>query len=163
MKRLTILLVSLALAAGMHAQGDAIDAILQQIEANNKQLRANAGLVSAQKLENKAENNLPNPSLSYSHLWDSDDKNVTVGELVISQGFDFPTLYATRGKLARMRNQALDAQAAALRQDILCSTSSNSSSSSVSATPKTWPSSTPNVSAQATPTPWRPTKSTWSC
>ena len=119
MKRLTILLVSLALAAGMHAQGDAIDAILQQIEANNKQLRANAGLVSAQKLENKAENNLPNPSLSYSHLWDSDDKNVTVGELVISQGFDFPTLYATRGKLARMRNQALDAQAAALRQDIL--------------------------------------------
>ena len=42
-----------------------------------------------------------------------------MGELVISQGFDFPTLYATRGKLNRVRNQVLDAQAAALRQDIL--------------------------------------------
>ena len=119
MKRLTIFLVSLALAAGMHAQDTGIDAILQQIEANNRQLRANTGLVSAQKLENKAENNLPNPSLTYAHLWDSDDKNITVGELVISQGFDFPTLYATRGKLNRLRNQALDAQAASLRQDIL--------------------------------------------
>ena len=119
MKRLTIFLVSLALAAGMHAQDTGIDAILQQIEANNRQLRANTGLVSAQKLENKAENNLPNPSLTYAHLWDSDDKNITVGELVISQGFDFPTLYATRGKLNRLRNQTLDAQAASLRQDIL--------------------------------------------
>ena len=80
-KRTTLLLVTLALAAGMHAQDNAIDAILQQIEANNKQLRANTSLVTAQKLENKAENNLPNPSLSYSHLWDSDDKNITVGEL----------------------------------------------------------------------------------
>ena len=118
-KRTTLLLVTLALAAGIHAQDNAIDAILQQIEANNKQLRANTSLVTAQKLENKAENNLPNPSLSYSHLWDSDDKNITVGELVISQGFDFPTLYATRGKLNRVRSQALDAQAASLRQDIL--------------------------------------------
>ena len=119
MKRLTIFLASLALAAGMHAQDTGIDAILQQIEANNRQLRANTGLISAQKQENKAENNLPNPSLTYAHLWDSDDKNITVGELVISQGFDFPTLYATRGKLNRLRNQALDAQAASLRQDIL--------------------------------------------
>ena len=119
MKRTILLLVSLALAAGMHAQDTGIDAILQQIEANNRQLRANTGLVSAQKLENKAENNLPNPSLTYAHLWDSDDKNITVGELVVSQGFDFPTLYATRGKLTRMRNQALDARAASLRQDIL--------------------------------------------
>ena len=118
-KRTTLLLVTLALAAGMHAQDNAIDAILQQIEANNKQLRANTSLVTAQKLENKAENNLPNPSLSYSHLWDSDDKNITVGELVISQGFDFPTLYATRGQLNRKRGQVLDAQAASLRQDIL--------------------------------------------
>lgn len=118
-RRPILLLVFLALAAGTHAQDNAIDAILHQIEANNKTLQANAGLVTAQKLENKAENNLPNPSLSYSHLWDSDDKDITVGELVISQGFDFPTLYATRGQLNRMRGQVLDAQAASLRQDIL--------------------------------------------
>lgn len=119
MKRTVILITALALTAWTHAQDDAIGRILQQIETNNRQLQANAGLVSAQKLENKAANNLPDPTLSYSHLWDSDDKDVTVGELVISQGFDFPTLYAARGSVNRLRSNALDAQAAALRQDIL--------------------------------------------
>ena len=119
MKRLWILAASLALTLGTAAQDNGIGLILQQIETNNKQLQANAGLAEAQKLENRAGNNLENPSLSYSHLWDSDDKGITVGELVISQGFDFPTLYATRAKVNRLKASALDAQAAALRQDVL--------------------------------------------
>ena len=119
MKRIWILAASLALTLGTAAQDNGIGLILQQIETNNKQLQANAGLAEAQKLENRAGNNLENPSLSYSHLWDSDDKGITVGELVISQGFDFPTLYATRAKVNRLKASALDAQAAALRQDVL--------------------------------------------
>lgn len=118
MKHLTILIASLLLATGLNAQ-EAIGHILQQIEMNNRQLQANAQQVRSQQLENRASNNLPNPSLSYSHLWDSDDKNITVGELVISQSFDFPSLYATRGKVNRLKNAALDALASALRQDIL--------------------------------------------
>ena len=118
MKHITLLIASLLLTAGMHAQ-EAIDHILQQIEMNNRQLQANTQQTRSQQLENKASNNLPNPSLSYSHLWDSDDKNITVGELVISQSFDFPSLYATRNRVNRLKNAALDAQANALRQDIL--------------------------------------------
>lgn len=108
----------LTLAAGAHAQ-NGISAILQQVEANNKALQANAQTVNAQKLENRASNNLANPTLSYSHLWDSDDKNITVGELIIAQSFDFPSLYATRAHLNRLKASTLDAQANALRQDIL--------------------------------------------
>ena len=97
-KRILILaLFTLASLPGAWAQAG-IDAILHSIETNNPLLQANAHDASSQKLEARASNNLANPSLSYSHLWDSDDKNITVGELVISQGFDFPTLYATRGK-----------------------------------------------------------------
>ena len=44
---------------------------------------------------------------------------MTVGEMVISQSFDFPTLYATRGKMNRLKTNALDAQATAFRQQIL--------------------------------------------
>ena len=105
----------------MHGQGreSAINAILQQIEMNNKQLQSNERITAAQKLENRAANNLPDPTLSYAHLWDSDDKDITVGELVIAQSFDFPSLYVTRAKLNRMKSGSLDAQANALRQDIL--------------------------------------------
>ena len=118
------LICSLSLAllpVTMHGQGreSAINAILQQIEVNNKQLQSNERITAAQKLENRAANNLPDPTLSYAHLWDSDDKDITVGELVIAQSFDFPSLYVTRAKLNRMKSGSLDAQANALRQDIL--------------------------------------------
>ena len=118
MKRIGILCACLALAAGMHAQ-NSIDAILRQVEANNRQLQANAQTVRAQKLENRASNNLTDPTLSYAHLWDSDDKNITVGELVIAQSFDFPSLYVSRARLNRLKGQSLDAQSNALRQQIL--------------------------------------------
>ncbi len=118
MKKTIILCAYLALAAGMHAQSG-IEAILRQIEANNKQLQANARTAEAQKLENRATNNLPDPTLSYAHLWDSDDPNITVGEMVVAQSFDFPTLYVSRARLNRHKAQTLDAQTNALRQDIL--------------------------------------------
>ena len=122
MKRIHKTLLTAALCAGsllpLHAQ-EAVQRILDQIETNNREIRAAVGTTTAQKLENRAANNLPNPSLSYSHLWDSDDKNITVGELVISQGFDFPTLYASRAKQNRVKAQSLDLQAAAVRQDVL--------------------------------------------
>lgn len=119
MKKILILSTLLFSLAGTSAQTAGIDAILRQIEANNKELQANAQLVSSQKLENKADNNLPDPTLSYAHLWDSKNSNETVGELVVSQSFDFPTLYATRGKMNRLKSNALNAQALAFRQQIL--------------------------------------------
>ena len=118
MKRILILAVALALTAKGHAQ-EGMEAILQQIARNNKALQANTQLIASQKLESKATNNLANPTLSYSHLWDSDEKNITVGELVISQSFDFPSLYATRNRVSRLKSTALDAQSAAVRQQVL--------------------------------------------
>ena len=118
MKKIVIICVCLALAAGLHAQ-NSIETILTQIEQNNRQLQANAQNVNAQKLENRTANNLANPTLSYAHLWDSNDKNITVGEMVIAQSFDFPSLYITRARMNRYKAQSLDAQALALRQDIL--------------------------------------------
>ena len=114
MKKILILSSFLFFLAETSAQTSGIDAILRQIEANNKELQANAQLISSQKLENKTDNNLPDPTLSYAHLWDSKESDKTVGELVVAQSFDFPTLYATRGKMNR-----LDAQATAFRQQIL--------------------------------------------
>lgn len=118
MRKIWILSAYLTLAVGAHAQ-NGIDAILRQVEANNKSLQANTQNVQAQKLENRASNNLADPTLSYAHLWDSNDKNITVGEMVIAQSFDFPSLYVSRARLNRLKASALDAQANALRQQVL--------------------------------------------
>lgn len=121
MKPIILLAAALLSTAGLPAQ-ESIDRILHQVECNNPLLQANQHQTRAQQLQNRSANNLPNPSLSYSHLWDSQDKDITVGELVISQSFDFPTLYVARRQMSRLQNQALDAQAAAQRQDILLQT-----------------------------------------
>ena len=115
MKQLFIFTATILACMGMRAQETGIDSVLRQIEANNKELQANAQLISSQKLESRTENNLPDPTLSYAHLWDSKNSDETVGEMVVSQSFDFPTLYITRGKMNRLKTGALDAQAATMR------------------------------------------------
>ena len=107
-----------ALMGEVHAQSG-IEQVLKNIESNNKELQANAQLTASQKLEAKTDNNLADPTLSYSHLWGAKDKNETIGELVVSQSFDFPSLYATRSKLNRLQAGAYDGQAGVFRQDKL--------------------------------------------
>lgn len=114
-----ILASALFACLGTAAQESGIDAVLRRIEANNKELKANIRQIASQKLEAKAENNLPDPSVSYAHLWDSKDNSKTVGEMVVSQSFDFPSLYATRGKMNRLRTVAFDARSAEMRQQVL--------------------------------------------
>ncbi|MDR0893160.1 MAG: TolC family protein [Mediterranea sp.] len=101
------------------AQTDRIEQVLKAIESNNKELQANRQLIISQKLEARAGNNLPDPTLSYAHLWNSKDKNETTGELIISQSFDFPSLYATRGRLNRLKATAYDSAGDLLRQEKL--------------------------------------------
>ena len=102
MKRITLFTAALLTFAGMQAQ-NSIDQVLRNIEANNKELQANARLISSQKLEAKTDNNLADPTLSYAHLWGSKDKSETIGELVVSQSFGCPRRYAGRAKWNRLK------------------------------------------------------------
>lgn len=120
MKKYIISLIFATVGASISAQHtQGIAHVLQEIENNNLSLKAIRQDGVSQKALNKAENNLANPTVSYAHLWDSKDKNITVGELVVAQSFDFPTLYATRAKMNRAKNQAVDAGIQAGRQAIL--------------------------------------------
>ena len=103
------------LTGGVQAQ-NSIEQVLKNIETNNKELQANAQLITSQKLESKTDNNLPDPTLSYAHLWGAKDKNETIGELVVSQSFDFPSLYATRNKLNRLQAKEVCLDIIMLRQ-----------------------------------------------
>lgn len=118
MKKNIISIIALLAFAGARAQAP-IDGVLRSIETNNKELQANAQLITSQILESKTDNNLPDPTLSYAHLWNNKDKDNTIGELVVSQSFDFPSLYATRNKLNRLKATAFDGQRNVFRQNIL--------------------------------------------
>ena len=100
-------------------EADGMTQILRLVEANNKELQAAAQQAKAAQWENRAGNNLPDPTLSYAHVWDSRDSEITQGELIVSQSFDFPTLYASRHRMNRYANAAIDADLQATRQRIL--------------------------------------------
>ena len=114
---MTISAALLFLTIGEVQAQNGIEQVLKNIETNNKELQANEQLITSQKLEAKTDNNLPDPTLSYAHLWGAKDKSETIGELVVSQSFDFPSLYATRNKLNRLKAGALDSQSDVFRQE----------------------------------------------
>ena len=116
MKKL-IITIALCLPIGMQAQN--IEQVLQSIEQNNKELQSQAQLSKAQKMENRTENNLPDPTVSYSSFYKNGMGPGHGTETVVSQGFDFPTQYITRNRQATLETEAIDIQQQAVRRDIL--------------------------------------------
>lgn len=119
MKRTILTFACLLLLSHLTAQ-DAIQQVLQLIEQNNKELQANMQLNNAQKQANKSDNNLADPEVVYTQTFSSPHQSGKGStELNVVQGFDFPTAYASRHKLNKLKASALDMQYAAIRRDIL--------------------------------------------
>lgn len=112
--------IAIIVSAACSASGQtSIDQVLQGIEANNGELKASYQLTTARKLEAGLENNLADPTVSYVHQYGNKEGLGMQGELVASQSFDFPTVYAQRSKLIRAKGTGFDRQGAELRQQIL--------------------------------------------
>ncbi len=118
---ITLSLAGVAVAGRAQADGQSVTIrqVLEQVEANNKELQANSRQIAARKLEVKAENNLSDPTVSYSHQYGNLDGLGFQGELIASQSFQFPTVYMQRNKLSKTTGEGLDYQQAALRQQTL--------------------------------------------
>lgn len=89
------------------------------IERNNKALQAQAQATQVAKLEVQAQNNLEDPSVEYSPFYTRGITGMSSSELVVTQGFDFPTLYAARRQSGKWQQETLDRQQSAVRQGIL--------------------------------------------
>ena len=114
---ITIALLASATLSAV-AQTD-MEKVLRSVEAGNKELQAARQLTTSRKIEAATENNLPDPTVTYSHLYGNKEGMGFTGELIASQSFNFPSLYAQRGKLAKLRGKNFEQQSEALRQDIL--------------------------------------------
>lgn len=120
MKRYNILFLFFTLVvAGAQAQTGSISRVLQSVEQNNKELKANSQLTVSRKLEARTENTLSDPTVSLERLYGSPEEIGKNAELTVSQSFDFPTVYADRAKINKLKFQSYDKQDALFRQELL--------------------------------------------
>ena len=104
-------------AASLQAQS--LTDVLASVERNNTELKALRKGNEAARLDLKQANNLEGLSVEYSPFFNSAARGIASSELVVTQGFDFPTLYGARRKAARLQGEAIDMQYRTARRDIL--------------------------------------------
>ncbi|NLP59312.1 TolC family protein [Lutibacter sp. B1] len=96
-----------------------IEELLNQIEQNNTALKDYQSFIESQQLENKSTNNLPDPQLSGYYLPFGDNTTDAYTEYEIAQSFEFPTVYAARGKWNDLKSEQLQTAYAKKRQEVL--------------------------------------------
>lgn len=103
--------------APLHAQ--TIEAVLRSVEQNNKELQAGQYAAEAGKMEVQTQNNLEDPSVEYSPFYADGVTGMASSELVVKQGFEFPTRYVARRSSGKLQQEVIDRQQRLLRQDVL--------------------------------------------
>ena len=96
-----------------------IEELLNEIEQNNTGLKGYQSYIESQQLENKSTNNLPDPQLSGYYFPFGDNTTDAYTEYQIAQSFEFPTVYAARGKWNKSKSQQLGSAYAKRRQEVL--------------------------------------------
>lgn len=118
MKRYSFIGLLLLLSNLLPAQVN-LEKVLESIAANNKTLQAGERLAQTQKLEARTGNYLANPTVELNQLWADKSTGGNVNELAVVQSFDFPSVYAHKNKLIRLKSNVSDYQFALSRQQIL--------------------------------------------
>lgn len=123
----TILLTIIALCPVLAGNGWAqqaaaptdIETIIASVEANNTLLKAVRSGNAATVAEMKSENTIGETSVEYSPFFRKGVGGTTSSELIVSQEFDFPTVYGARGKSVSLRQNVLDHEYAVVRREVL--------------------------------------------
>lgn len=89
-----------------------------QVEQNNLELQSAGYGVQAQQRSLAAENNLPDPEVEYTYLFGSPAYVGNETELIVTQGFDFPTLYARRTRYRKMQEKVIGCGLEEVRQNL---------------------------------------------
>jgi len=107
------------------SQTNSLTELLNEIEQNNIALKGYQSFMDSHQLENKSQNNLPDPELSGYYLPFGDNTTDTYTEIQLSQSFEFPTVYAARGKWNDLKLQQLQTAYTKKRQEVLLNAKRN--------------------------------------
>ena len=100
-------------------QAQSIDEILRSIEQNSPELKSQQQATHAAQMEVQTLNNLEDPSVEYSPFFAKGVEGMASSELVVKQGFDFPTLYAARKKQGKLQQEVLNRRNEMNRREVL--------------------------------------------
>ncbi|MBL7951286.1 MAG: TolC family protein [Flavobacteriales bacterium] len=119
MKRILILL-SVCSVLQATAQQSSMPAVLDAINANNLRIRATAQETEAQRLQARTGLSLPDPTVDFDYMTGTPTATAgTQNDLTIAQGFDFPTAYGARRKVAEIRSGQQEQVSIATRREVL--------------------------------------------
>ena len=118
MKNRICLIVSVLLAVSVSAGAQSVDEVLRSIEENNPALRSARLEVQAGELENRSEAMLDSPEFEFNYLWGAQESQRR-HDVRVTQNFDFATLTGRKSGLVASRNQLLEVEYRAIRQEIL--------------------------------------------
>ncbi|MBI0398078.1 TolC family protein [Cyclobacterium marinum] len=101
------------------AQSPSTRDALQQIEQNNATLKAFSSFLESKKLSQKASNNLPDPQAGAYYLPFGNHTSGDYTEFQVTQSFEFPTVYSSRGNLIEMQEAQNAMEYQLKRQEVL--------------------------------------------
>jgi outer membrane protein TolC len=111
--------LSFVLTVGTYAQTpSSLEGILKSVAEHNTELRALQSAATAEKAENRSENNLEDPTVDYLRQHNTLDGEHST-EFNAIQSFDFPTQYVIRHRAITLRNEVVDRQYEAARREVL--------------------------------------------
>lgn len=114
------LLLFLAIVSfGLGYSQSNMDKILVEIAKNNKTIQANTQYWNAQKVQYKTGNSLYNPTVEYDYLKGSPADAGNQTDVIVTQSFDFPTVYGKKNQLADQQILRADLYLQAANQTLL--------------------------------------------
>jgi len=120
MKRILFIIPLLIIHIHLVQAQNSIQNVLEQIEVNNKLLKAAKQSAQIQKIDAKTGIYPSDISVEYEYLFGNEASAYQrESELTVKQDFDFPTSYYQKNKIANMRSSQADIQYMLSRQDIL--------------------------------------------
>ncbi len=96
-----------------------VDSLLADIERNNTTLAAIRKKIEADKIGNKTGIFLSNPEVEFHYLWGNPSSMGTRTDFRVSQSFDFPTAYAYRNRISKLKNEQAELEYQKQRMEIL--------------------------------------------
>lgn len=117
MSRLILSLISAFAFATAEAQD--FTAVLRTIEQGNTRLAAARQANASEVAARQAENVIGPTSVEYSPFFHGGYRGIASSELIVTQEFDYPTLYRERRKSTDLQKDVMDLEYLTLRRDIL--------------------------------------------
>jgi outer membrane protein TolC len=96
-----------------------IDNTIADIVKNNKTIQANTQYWNAQKVQYKIGNTLYNPTVEYDYLKGNPANAGNQTDIVVTQSFDFPSVYGKKNQLASQLDIQADLQLKVVNQELL--------------------------------------------